>query len=334
MARRLLVLVASLALGACARSTPEFDLSGATMGTDYSVKIAANSLDTANVKRQVEATLDAVDLMLSTYRPESELSRFNADPSTEWQTVSGEFCAKVEQALNISEMTDGAFDITVGPLVNLWGFGPPAHKDEPPSDADIAAAEAVVGFRHLQADCSVPALKKDIAGLYIDMSGLGKGYAADRIAQVLDKDGLTDYLIEVGGELRLRGHNRHGDKWAIGIEAPLYDRREPYAVVHLTDTAVATSGDYRNYFESGGVHYQHIIDTRTGRPVTHSMASVTVVDGDGSRADALATGLLVLGPDRGMQLARSRDLAVLFLMRDEGRITEMSSPAFERLRST
>jgi FAD:protein FMN transferase len=329
-----ILLVASLALCACARGTAEFDLSGATMGTDYSVKIAANSLDTANVKHQVEATLDAVDLMLSTYRPESELSRFNADPSTEWQTVTGEFCAKVEQALAISEMTDGAFDITVGPLVNLWGFGPPAHTDEPPSDAAIAAAEAVVGYRHLQADCSVPALRKDIAGLYIDMSGLGKGYAADRVAQVLDKDGLSNYLIEVGGELRLRGRNRQGNKWAIGIEAPLYDRREPYAVVHLTDTAIATSGDYRNYFESGGVHYQHIIDTRTGRPVTHSMASVTVVDGDGSRADALATGLLVLGPDRGMQLAKAQGLAVLFLMRGDGRITEQSSPAFERLRST
>jgi thiamine biosynthesis lipoprotein len=329
-----LLLVTSLALAACARGTAEFSLSGETMGTDYSVKIAANSVDMKRVKGQVEATLDAVDAMLSTYRPESELSRFNADSTTEWHTVSGEFCAKVEQALSVSKMTDGAFDITVGPLVNLWGFGPDAQTDEPPSDEDIAAAEAVVGYHRLHADCAIPALKKDVPDLYIDMSGLGKGYAADRVAEKLDEDGLTNYLIEVGGELRLRGTNRHGDKWAIGIEAPLYDRREPYAVVHLTDTAVATSGDYRNYFESGGVHYQHIIDTRTGRPVTHSMASVTVVDGDGSRADALATGLLVLGPDRGMQLAKTQGLAVLFLMRDEGRITEMSSPAFERLRST
>ena len=329
-----LLLVASLALAACARGTAEFSLSGETMGTDYSVKIAANSVDMKRVKGQVEATLDTVDAMLSTYRPESELSRFNADSTTEWHTVSGEFCAKVELALSVSKMTDGAFDITVGPLVNLWGFGPDAQTDEPPSDEDIAAAEAVVGYRRLHADCAIPALKKDVPDLYIDMSGLGKGYAADRVAEKLDEDGLTNYLIEVGGELRLRGTNGRGDKWAIGIEAPLYDRREPYTVVHLTDTAVATSGDYRNYFESGGVHYQHIIDTRTGRPVTHSMASVTVVDGDGSRADALATGLLVLGPDRGMQLARTQGLAVLFLMRDEGRITEMSSPAFERLRST
>ena len=329
-----LLLVASLALGACAPGTAEFDLSGETMGTDYSVKIAADSVDVASVKHQVEATLDAVDAMLSTYRPDSELSRFNSDPTTEWHGVSAEFCAKVEQALAISAMTDGAFDITVGPLVNLWGFGPDTPTVEPPSDADIAAAEAVVGYHRLHADCAIPALKKDIADLYIDMSGLGKGYAADRVAARLDEDGLSNYLIEVGGELRLRGHNSHGDKWAIGIEAPLYDRREPYTVVHLTDTAVATSGDYRNYFESGGIHYQHIIDTRTGRPVTHSMASVTVVDGDGSRADALATGLLVLGPDRGMQLAKTQGLAVLFLMRGNGRITEQSSPAFERLRST
>jgi FAD:protein FMN transferase len=329
-----LLLVACLALGACAGGTAEFEVAGQTMGTDYSVKIAANGVDVGKVGHQVEETLDAVDAMMSTYRPESELSRFNADATTDWHAVSGEFCAKVEQALAISAMTDGAFDITVGPLVNLWGFGPGEPTAEPPSDADIAAAEAVVGYRRLHADCTVPALKKDIPGLYIDLSGLGKGYAADRVAETLDADGLTDYLIEVGGELRLRGLNRNGDKWAIGIEAPLYDRREPYTIVHLTDTAVATSGDYRNYFESGGVHYAHIIDTRTGRPVTHSMASVTVVDGDGSRADALATGLLVLGPDRGMQLAKAQGLAVLFLMRGDGRITEQSSPAFERLRST
>lgn len=329
-----LLFAALLALGACARGTAEFQIAGDTMGTQFSVKIAGTAVDVASVRPRVEATLDAVDGMMSTYRPESELSRFNSDPTTEWHTVTGEFCAKVEQALAISAMTDGAFDITVGPLVNLWGFGPDEPGAEPPSDADIEAARAIVGYRRLHADCAIPALKKDVPGLEIDLSGLGKGYAADRVAEKLDEDGLTNYLIEVGGELRLRGHNKHGDKWAIGIEAPLYDRREPYTIVHLTDTAVATSGDYRNYFESGGVHYSHIIDTRTGQPVTHSMASVTVVDGDGSRADALATAMLVLGPDRGMRLARTQGLAVLFLMRDEGHITEQSSPAFDRLRST
>ena len=256
-------------LSACARGPAEFEIAGNTMGTQFSVKIAADAVDVAKVRPQVEAALEAVDAMMSTYRPDSELSRFNTDTTTDWHPVSGAFCASIEQALAISAMTDGAFDITVGPLVNLWGFGPDQPTVEPPSDADIAAKKAVVGYQRLHADCTVPALKKDVPGLEIDMSGLGKGYAADRVAEKLDADGLENYLIEVGGELRLRGHNGHGAKWAVGIEAPLFDRREAYTVVHLTDTAIATSGDYRNFFEVDGVHYSHTIDTRTGRPVTH-----------------------------------------------------------------
>jgi len=281
----------------------------------------------------VEDALADVNRMMSTYLPDSEISIFNASASTEWQTVSGAFCLSVEKALELSTYTDGAFDITVAPLVNLWGFGPGNMIDEPPAEAEIASILDSVGYEKLQTDCSAPALKKHVPELMLDMSAFGKGFAVDRIAALLDGKGLANYLIEVGGELRLRGHNIKGEKWAIGIERPLTYERRPHTVVRLTDVALATSGDYRNFFVADGQLYSHTIDTRTGRPVTHTLASVTVLDNSGYRADALATALLVMGPERGMELAMRDDLAVLFLLRDGESVSERATPAFEQMRS-
>ena len=172
----------------------------------------------------------------------------------------------------LSRLTDGAFDITVAPLVNLWGFGPDDMIAEPPSDDEISALMHAIGYEHLQADCSRPALKKDIPDLMLDMSAFGKGLAVDNLANLLSGHGIRNYLVEVGGEMRLRGENANGEKWAIGIEMPVTDQRRPHTIVHLTDTAMATSGDYRNFFEKDGQRYSHTIDTRTGKPVTHTLA--------------------------------------------------------------
>jgi len=315
---------------------PEVELAGNTMGTQFSVKLAAGDAvnDAIRLEKNIKATLADVEQMMSTFIPSSEISRFNSSASTDWHAVSQEFCLSVEEALAISTLTDGSFDITVGPLVDLWGFGPGDIIDEPPADENISTMLKSIGYTHLQADCSQPALKKDIAELALDMSAIGKGYATDSVAAILDGAGIENYLVEVGGELRLRGHNAKNAKWAIGIEVPLPNQRSPHTIVHLSDTAMATSGDYRNYFEVDGKRYSHTIDTRTGWPVTHSLASVTVVDNDGFRADALATALLVMGPDAGMELAIRESLAVLFLLRTETGIEELSTPAFEQLRST
>lgn len=331
---RALAAFALLSLCACGADTPaEFEVSGNTMGTQFNVKLAANDVDAATLQQNIEGSLAHVELMMSTYMPDSEISRFNASSTTDWHTVSEEFCVSVMHAQALSLLTDGSFDITVGPLVNLWGFGPGDIIDEPPADELISATMNLVGHKHLQADCAQPALKKDIAELYLDMSAFGKGFAVDQIAERLEADGFNDYLVEVGGELRLAGYNSSGEKWAIGIEAPLADQRRPHMVIRLTDAAVATSGDYRNYFEVDGKRYSHTIDTRTGRPVTHSLASVTVIDDSAYRADALATALLVMGPDKGMELATKEHLAVLFLLRDADTIDERTTPAFEQLRS-
>jgi thiamine biosynthesis lipoprotein len=309
-------------------------MSGNTMGTQFSVKLTTTDVDAARLQQDIEQSLADVERMMSTYMPDSEISRFNDNTTTDWLEVSKEFCLGVEEALALSTLTDGSFDITVGPLVNLWGFGPGELLEAPPADENISAMLKSVGYEHLQADCTRPALRKDIAELVLDMSAFGKGFAVDRVADWLEAAGFYDYLVEIGGELRLAGHNASGEKWAIGIEVPLIDQRQPYTVIRLTDTAVATSGDYRNYFEADGVRYSHTIDTRTGKPVTHSLASVTVIDDSGYRADALATALLVLGPEKGMELASRESLAVLFLLRSNSGIDERSTPAFEQLRAT
>jgi len=318
---------------ACSQTPEEVQISGSTMGTQYNVTLVNSEVDAEAVQQEIVASLDAVNRMMSTYATDSEISRFSRNQSTDWQQVSADFCASVEDALALSEFTDGAFDITVGPLVNLWGFGPSESIDKPPADADIKKMLNAVGYEHLQADCTKPALKKNIVDLVLDMSAFGKGYAADKVAERLAKAGYSDYLVEVGGELRVAGRNAKGELWAIGIEAPLNDQRRPHTVVRITDAALATSGDYRNYFETDGRRYSHTIDTRTGRPVTHSLASVTVIDGSGSRADGLATAFLVMGPEKALALANKEQIAAVFLIRNDAGIEQLTTSAFDQLRS-
>jgi len=323
-----------LALAACAGDHGTVEFVASTMGTQFNVKMP-NGLgehDALGLKQAVEAVLDDDEAQMSTYLRDSDISRFNINRTAEWQGVQLSFCEKVEQSLAISKQSGGAFDITVGPLVNLWGFGPRGMVDEPPSDDAIAALMDVTGFEKLHADCSRSAVKKDVEDLMIDMSAIGKGYAADNVAALLVSLGFDSFLVEVGGELSIRGMNAKGKPWAIGIEAPLPNARKPHAVVHLTDTAMATSGDYRNFFEADGKLYSHTIDTRTGRPVTHTLASVTVVDEKSWRADALATALLVMGPEEGMAFAEREGMAVLMLLRTDDGIEERQTAAFDAYR--
>lgn len=325
--------LALLLLCACGAKGPaEVAFGGDTMGTQFSVKLISDNVDTAVLAEAVESALADIEAMMSTYLPESEISRFNSNETTDWYEVSQEFCFSVEEALALSTFTQGSFDITVGPLVNLWGFGPGEIISQPPPEEEVTAMMEAVGYEHLQADCHAPALRKDIASIALDMSAFGKGYAVDRIAAELEQRGFDNFLVEVGGELRFRGRNVKGENWSIGIEVPEANQRRPHTVIRLTDAAMATSGDYRNFFEANGKLYSHTIDTRTGRPVTHTLASVTVIDDKGSRADALATALLVMGPDEGLAFATAQDMTVLFLLRTSSGIEERSTPAFEQLR--
>ncbi len=325
-------MLSCVELFACnAGRSSSVELTGSTMGTRFSVQIPVNDglLDQEVLGREIDNLLGGVERSMSTYIIDSEISKFNLSMSLDWQPVSLEFCRCAEAAIAISQLTNGVFDITVGPLVNLWGFGPDGASPKPPSDAQIADAKQRVGYKHLYTNCARPALRKDIAGLYLDMSAFVPGYAVDRVAELLDDFKVENYLVEIGGELRARGRNAKGKPWAVAIEEPLERDRDVHSIIHLTDRAVATSGDYRNFFEFNGQRYSHMIDPRSGRPVTHTLASVTVVAKTAGFADAMATALMILGPDDGMELASAQGIAAIFIQRSTSGLTETVTPAFD-----
>lgn len=330
--RRILLLLLALSLGACGDNR-SLELTGQAMGTTFNVVLVEPPDSTAMdvLETDLIAALQSVDQLASTWRDDSELTAFNLDLSIDWIPVSKEFCTLLESALEVSTITGGAFDLTIGPLTNLWGFGPDGQITNPPSDDEIAAAQHRVGFDLLEADCAERLVRKDVPDLYVDLSGWAKGYAVDRLAELLDARGIENYLVEIGGELRVRGKNRDNDKWAVGIEAPSTSARVPHAILRVTDNSVATSGDYRNYFEHDGQRFSHTIDARTGRPVTHDLAAVTVVNPSTAYADAMATALLVLGPEDGPQLARELGIAGYFLVRNQTGVNEITTPDFDTL---
>jgi thiamine biosynthesis lipoprotein len=268
---------------------------------------------------------------MSTYDEASEVSRFNASRTTDWIEMSAETVAVVDEALRISALTRGAFDITVGPLVNLWGFGPAGRSPSPPSEEAIASALGRVGYGWLRTRQAPPALRKARADVEVDLSAIAPGYAADLVAEHLQAAQVPSFLVDVGGEMRAEGRSPDGTAWRIGVETPVAGRRRVQRVLLLADRAVATSGGYRSFFEAGGRRFSHTIDPRTGRPVSHNLVSVSVVDATAMRADALATGLAVLGPEEGPALAQREDLAVLFVLQDGDDLREQPTPAIVSL---
>ena len=333
LTRWIIVLALLSALGACGdspRERPVQELVGSTMGTTFSIKVVAapENLDLPALQSDIEGALDGINRTMSTYLSDSELSRFNASDSVDWIEVTPELCRAIEAARVVSEFTDGAFDVTVGPLVNLWGFGPAETGYEPPGNDTVTQALENVGYAKLHVDCTIPALRKETPGVYVDLSAFAKGHAVDVVAGLLDARALPDYLVEIGGEMRLRGTNARSEAWAIAIETPDRTGRSVQTVVHLSDTAMATSGDYRNFFEHEGRFYSHTIDPRTGYPVAHNGASVTVVAETAAFADAAATALLVLGPDAGMRLAEQENIAAYFLLRLGSEFEEQMSSLF------
>ena len=327
-----------MGLAACGHEeTNPAPLTGLTMGTLYTVKVVRipAGLTRAAIHRKIADRLERINALMSTYRADSEITRFNRDRGTAWFSVAPETALVVAAAQSISRLTHGAFDVTVEPLVNLWSFGPEARPDTVPSDAAIAERRARVGYDNLEVRRTPPALRKHRPDVEIDLSAVAKGYGVDQVAARLEELGITHYLVEIGGEVRAHGERADGSAWAVGIERPSTSlERRVSEVLRLRNQAAATSGDYRNYFEQDGQRYSHTIDPRTGRPVTHTLASVTVVAPDCMHADALATAFLVLGPDAGFDLARQHDLAALFLVREGSGFVRRATPAYEALRAT
>ena len=310
---------------------------GETMGTTFTVKVVVPAARWAQVAERVEpaiqAELDLVNARMSTWRADSELSQFNQSAETAPTTMSPETLEVFRIAQEVSAASGGAFDVTVGPLVNAWGFGPDGQTLEGPSDAELVALRARVGYQALDIDRAASTLRKARPDVYCDLSAVAKGYGVDRVAQALEGLGIDNYMVEIGGEIRTRGA-KDGRGWHLAIEKPVMTHRETQKVLAIPPggLALATSGDYRNYLEVDGVRLSHTIDPRTGRPIAHALASVSVIHAECAYADAYATALMVLGPEDGYHLALDLDLAALFIIRDApGQFTEKATSAFERL---
>ena len=325
-----LALIGMAVLAACTNpDTPVAELSGPTMGTSYSVKLSPAPKASARqaLQRQIDSRLREINRQMSTYLADSDLTRFNDAQTTDWQAVPADLVALIERAAQISEHTDGVYDITVGPLVDLWGFGSTGSRIAPPDEREIANLMPLVGYRHLHTRQTPPALRKSVAGLRADLSSIAKGWAVDKIAELLADLGYPSFLVEIGGEVYAQGEKHPGESWRIAIEKPLHDSREVQRVIPLKGMALATSGDYRNYFSAGGRRYSHTIDPRTGVAVRHRLAAVTVLADNCTDADAWATALMALGDQFGPIAARNHNIRALFLIRDDRGFHEMASAA-------
>ena len=330
------LLVSVTLLAACdgSRGPGTVRFEGDAFGTRYVVQVAdaLSESDRIGVGRDIDQALENVNRRMSTYEPDSEISRFNDAAAGEPFPISNATWSVVSEALEVSALTSGAFDVTVGPLVDLWGFGPGVAAHIVPDPDTLRETRARVGWERLHVDDDPPTLEKDADGVECDLSAIAKGYAVDQVHERLTIRGVRNFMIEVGGEVRTLGKNASGEAWRIGIERPLVGEQALQRTVSLSGLAMATSGDYRNFFEADGEFFSHLIDPRTGRPVDHTLASVSVIHASCMRADALASGLLVLGPKDGYELAVKEDLAVLFLLRSpDGNVEEIPSPSFQEL---
>lgn len=291
------------------------------MGSAWTVKVAGDlPLPEAELRAGVQARFEAVNQALSTWRKDSALSRFNDDDRGQWMDIDPELAEVLGYALSLAETSGGAYDVTVGPLVNLWGFGPDAATFRVPDAAAIEAARARVGWRKVEVDLAGHRARKQ-PGVRVDLSSLGKGRGVDRVAEYLDGAGVTDYLIDLSGKLRARGRNAQRGYWQVAVEQPAADDpggapRTVPAVVALRDESIATAGDYRRYFETGGRHYSHIIDPRSGMPVEHATLSATALGSTCMQADALATMLMVMPPADATRLAAEEGMPALLISRE------------------
>jgi len=295
---------------------PVLETRGQTMGTSYMVKIFAPPTELAtDWRQQIDAELRRVNDQMSTYLETSELSRFNQSKSTDWFAVSPETAMVVAKSLEIFELSGGAFDMTIAPLVDAWSFGPGKRNNSPPDQATIAGGLEKVGSAGISVQNDPTAIRKSNPNLSIDLSAIAKGHGVDRVVGVLNRLGAENVFVEIGGEVRVTG-DKAGKSWTVGIQMPDVAGEVVAAAYPIADKSIATSGDYRNFFEYEGVRYSHTIDPRTGWPINHDLASVSVIADDCMTADGWATAINVLGPAEGLKTAERLGLDTLMMLRD------------------
>ncbi|MCU4674899.1 FAD:protein FMN transferase [Catenovulum sp. 2E275] len=314
-----LALVALAFFVSCAKQN-ELDtlaLQGRTMGTTYHLTLVAKPdlLDQQKLQTEIDAILEDVNDKMSTYRPNSELSLFNQNQTTDPIGLSADTSTVIAKAIELGQLTNGALDVTVGPLVNLWGFGPDGRPNRVPDEAQIEAIKTHVGLDKISLEDNL--ISKADPKVYVDLSSIAKGFGVDKVAQYLESVGINHYLVEIGGEMRLNGKKADGSSWRIAIEKPVTFDRAVQQVIEPGDAALATSGDYRNYFEQDGVRFSHTIDPITFKPINHKLVSVSVISKDCMTADGMATALNVMGPEKAFDFAKKHDLAVYLVVKSE-----------------
>lgn len=301
------------------------------MGTSYSVKIAVTEdspeIDPVLLKNKIDSVLVEVNNQMSTYIPESEISRFNRYDNTDWFNISNDFAFVLDESIKLGLLTSRSLDITIGPVVNIWGFGPDQRPRTVPSDNEIITNIKLVGIDNLEVKLDPPSVRKKITGIKVDLSATAKGYGVDKVLELVKELGYQNIMVEIGGEIRTLGYNNKKEFWNIGISSP-NQSGGINRVVKLSNSAIATSGDYWNYFEENGIRYSHTIDPITGRPITHKLASVTIFDSTCLRADGLATGIFVMGPEKGYEFAVRMELPVYMIVKTDTGFKEIKSPKF------
>lgn len=330
----------SLFLNACEKAPEQITLQGKTMGTTYTVKYIDNGevknlANPEKVKSELDRLLVEVNNQMSTYQQDSEISRFNQlKEANQAVEISQDFAKVVQEAIRLNKITEGALDVTVGPLVNLWGFGPDKRLNKAPSDEQIKERSSYVGIDKISLKMEgKPILTKTMPNLYLDLSSIAKGFGVDKLAEHLEKIGVSNYLVEIGGELRGKGKNLQGLDWRIAIEQPIMEQAQSVQItVPLHNLGMATSGNYRNYFEDeNGNRLSHIIDPQKLSPVSHNLASITVLAPTTMTADGLSTGLFVLGAEKALALAEREKLAIFLIVKSGDKFETQMSSEFKKL---
>ncbi|WP_312215689.1 FAD:protein FMN transferase ApbE [Pantoea vagans] len=329
----LFIAMLVLMLEACDKpaATTALVLEGKTMGTVWRVSLAGvESERKAELQQRIQQRLDADDAELSTWKADSVLSRFNQSRELSPQPVSENMADIVITSLRIGRQTGGAMDITVGPLVNLWGFGPTKQPGHTPDAAQIAAARAQTGLQHLRVVQGADGqwLQKDLPDLYVDLSTVGEGFATDHLARLMEQLGINNYLVSVGGAVLSRGLNAQQQPWRVAIQKPTDRENAVQARVDLQGHGISTSGSYRNYYELDGKRISHVIDPVTGRPIEHKLVSATVIATTALEADGWDTGLMVLGTEKAKALAIKEHLAVYLISKQGDKFASWMSPQF------
>ncbi|MEW6982315.1 FAD:protein FMN transferase [Colwelliaceae bacterium 6471] len=305
----------------------EILLQAPTMGTTYNIKVvAASSFDKAQLQQKIDTLLKQVNQEMSTYIPDSELSLFNRSQSLTGTPISKGLQRVVAEAIRLGQLSQGKLDVTVGPLVNLWGFGPEYRPETVPSDEVLAATKARIGLDKLTLNGNL--MSKAIPDLYVDLSTIAKGYGVDMVAELLEKEGFENYLVEIGGEMRLKGFKHTGELWHVAIEKPISEERSVQQIIVPKDNAVATSGDYRIYFEADGQRFSHIIDPHTGKPISHKLVSVTVIHPSSMTADGLSTAMMVMGEDEAYAFAQENNIAAYLISKTDDGFKEQITVKF------